>query len=430
MKRVSLVVLLLLLGIVIAAYLLKESPKAEDATFVMPINQLSLNPARVMRVDITRAHSFIRIEKMRGEWKVTEPVYATVDPAKLKELQEAIASFRLNGMVSSNPEKQSLFQVDDNGTNVLFVNDDGSTLSLIVGKAAPTPGTAFIRTPLSDTVYIAQGLTPGLVNRDLREWRQRGVYEIAPDSVFAFSVSGGARRYEFKRGEQGWTSRGQSVSAGSIEPVVASISNLQAEGFIDSSIIIRNRARYQVEISGANGARMEFYPPMGLDSNYILKASNSSTLALVRPSVAKELQHLIESLAPVEIPAVAEAEPPPVQKPAPQPAPAVRQTTQPATQQPAQSPANTPVTTPPPAATNRVERPRRTTTERRVTPEPTQRTVVDEGDLTVHTVKRGENINSIAKKYDVTIEQLKKWNGLQNDNVIPGMEMYVFVKKK
>lgn len=428
MKRVSLVILLLVLGIVIAAYLLKESPKAEDATFVMPVNQLSLNPARVMRVDITRTHSFVRIEKLRGEWKVTEPVYASVEPGKLKELQDAIAGFKLNGMVSSNPEKQALFHVDDNGTNVLFVNDDGSTLSLIVGKAAPTPGTAFIRTPLSDTVYIAQGLTPALLNRDLREWRQRGVFEMSPDSILAFSISGGARRYDFKRGDHGWTSRGEAVSASSIEPVLASLSSLQAESFIDSAIVIRSRARYQVEIPGAKGARMEFYPPTGADSNYVLKASNSSTLALVRPSVAKEMQQLIESLTPVETPAetpaIVESQPPLVQKPVQQPAPVTRQTTQPITQPPANTGS---ITTPTPAPT-RVERPRRT--ERRVADPPAQRSVVDEGELTVHTVKRGENINAIALKYNVTIDQLKKWNGLQNDNVIPGMEMYVFVKKK
>ncbi len=425
MKRTSLIMLLVLLAGLVVAYLMQDQPEEKEATFVMPASQLTINLARITRVDISRANSFVRLEKVRGEWRMTEPVYASPDPAKLNNLLDGIKRFRLNGMVSSNPEKQNLFHVDDNGTNVLFVNDDGSTVSLIVGKAAPTPGTGFVRMPLSDTVYIAQGMTPEIFNHELRAWRQRGVYEIAPDSLFAFSVAGAGGRVDVRKNEKGWTARGDVLPLDVINPVLAIVSNMQAESFIDSSVVIVTRPRYQVNVEGMKPIRMEFYPPNGSDTNYILKTSGSSTLALIRPSVAREFQRFLAYTAPVEAPPVTEATQPPVQqppveqvkpKPQPQAPPVTRQTT-PETN--TGSAGSTPAT----------ERPRRST--RRVpTEQPAQRTVVDEGELTVHTVKRGETINSIAKKYDVMVEQIRKWNGLQNDNVVPGMEMYVFVKKK
>jgi LysM repeat protein len=102
--------------------------------------------------------------------------------------------------------------------------------------------------------------------------------------------------------------------------------------------------------------------------------------------------------------------------PAPAPPPA-RAATQPAT------PATTERTRP--AATTPSTSQRRPSTRR---PEAVTRQLEESGNLTVHIVKRGESIISIARKYEVTVDQLKQWNGLQGDNVVPGMEMYVFVK--
>ena len=53
----------------------------------------------------------------------------------------------------------------------------------------------------------------------------------------------------------------------------------------------------------------------------------------------------------------------------------------------------------------------------------------DDGDLTVHTVVKGETMPIIAKKYNVTVEQILKWNLLKSIAVRPGPELYIYVKK-
>ena len=42
-----------------------------------------------------------------------------------------------------------------------------------------------------------------------------------------------------------------------------------------------------------------------------------------------------------------------------------------------------------------------------------------------HTVKKGETLNSIAKKYGCTVNDLKKWNGLKTNNVKVGKKMKI-----
>ena len=42
-----------------------------------------------------------------------------------------------------------------------------------------------------------------------------------------------------------------------------------------------------------------------------------------------------------------------------------------------------------------------------------------------HKVKEGENLTEIADKYDVSIEDLKEWNNLKKDVIVPGQELIV-----
>ncbi len=49
--------------------------------------------------------------------------------------------------------------------------------------------------------------------------------------------------------------------------------------------------------------------------------------------------------------------------------------------------------------------------------------------LTKHTVKKGEWLTKIAKKYEVSVEELKKWNALENEIITPGQELIVGIGK-
>jgi membrane-bound lytic murein transglycosylase D len=42
-----------------------------------------------------------------------------------------------------------------------------------------------------------------------------------------------------------------------------------------------------------------------------------------------------------------------------------------------------------------------------------------------HKVKEGENLTGIADKYDVTVEDLKEWNNIKKDVIVPGQELVV-----
>lgn len=51
--------------------------------------------------------------------------------------------------------------------------------------------------------------------------------------------------------------------------------------------------------------------------------------------------------------------------------------------------------------------------------------VEEEVERKVHKVKKGENLGIIANKYNCTVNQIKKWNGLSGTNIMPGQRLFV-----
>ena len=47
-------------------------------------------------------------------------------------------------------------------------------------------------------------------------------------------------------------------------------------------------------------------------------------------------------------------------------------------------------------------------------------------DRSVHVVKKGENLSIIAKKYHISVKQLKTWNNLKSDNLRIGQKLIVY----
>jgi membrane-bound lytic murein transglycosylase D len=42
-----------------------------------------------------------------------------------------------------------------------------------------------------------------------------------------------------------------------------------------------------------------------------------------------------------------------------------------------------------------------------------------------HTVKRGETLSSIARKYGCTVKEIKKWNNMKSDKVQAGQKLKI-----
>ena len=45
--------------------------------------------------------------------------------------------------------------------------------------------------------------------------------------------------------------------------------------------------------------------------------------------------------------------------------------------------------------------------------------------VTYYTIKNGDTLGAIAKKFHCSVKQLKHWNGLKNDNIRAGKKLKI-----
>jgi membrane-bound lytic murein transglycosylase D len=55
----------------------------------------------------------------------------------------------------------------------------------------------------------------------------------------------------------------------------------------------------------------------------------------------------------------------------------------------------------------------------------TSKTSTPTPQVKTHTVKKGETLSSIARKYGCTVNDIKKWNGLKSNTVKVGQKLKI-----
>jgi membrane-bound lytic murein transglycosylase D len=56
----------------------------------------------------------------------------------------------------------------------------------------------------------------------------------------------------------------------------------------------------------------------------------------------------------------------------------------------------------------------------------TEEKVVPVNDYIIHTVKKGESLGSVARKYNVTVSNIKHWNRLKRDTIHVGQKLKIY----
>jgi hypothetical protein len=122
------------------------------------------------------------IEKVNGVWVVTSEDTFPVDPSALDGVLTQTAAFTRHDMVSANPAKQAIYQVDSTGTSITIQSPDGDVLaSFVVGKAGPDYQSTYVRRAGSDEVFLASGYLQSVFERGGRTWQDTKIFTLEPD---------------------------------------------------------------------------------------------------------------------------------------------------------------------------------------------------------------------------------------------------------
>jgi hypothetical protein len=234
MKRSTLISIAVLAGLVIIAYIVLQRPGEQSLTREDQNYLVEYDSAAISRLEVTSDNGHIILEKLQGIWTITEPIRY---PAAEFLVVRAVGMGRtitLKSVVSTNPSKQGLFQVDSTGMLVKLLEGTAERAAFRVGKTTTSFSETYVRAEGSDEVHIAEGTLGSVFDRKAAEWRDRGIYRTPRESFTGVSFSYGDTTFSVTKQDTVWMVDDEVI--GEPTSFIASITDFETQNFIDTVI--------------------------------------------------------------------------------------------------------------------------------------------------------------------------------------------------
>lgn len=114
-----------------------------------------------------------------------------VDSAMFASMMEKLKTMKKDELISQNPDKQTLFEVDSvNGTLVQVWNDKGTLAGAFrIGKNGPGWSSHYVRLVGSNDVYSVQGSIKYSFPAETNRWRDRTIVKFARSAARSITLA-------------------------------------------------------------------------------------------------------------------------------------------------------------------------------------------------------------------------------------------------
>jgi Domain of unknown function (DUF4340) len=206
----------------------------------------------------------------------------------------------VDDVISNNPEKQSVYQVDDSGTHVVMKSGDRIITSFVVGKNGPSWPSSYLRIEDSNDVYLVREMLSQIFGWS--DWRNKTIMQLNSDLIQGLKWSNGL---EIIQEEGEWKSilpKELVVEETKIQTVFDNLSNLEAIDIADIEVWNLNQqdADFVLEIysNDNTSSKLAFWnhPKDEGDYDYYVVREGDDSVYVLSKYVAENMEKKIEFL--------------------------------------------------------------------------------------------------------------------------------------
>jgi hypothetical protein len=223
---VALIVVLLLWGgtVMISS---RGEAKGADAEVAGVLD--GLTPDAVTSVRVTRGGDTISLTRKGSGWDVNG---WAADSAQVAGLFGTVADAHIGDLVATNPANHDRMGVSEDSAWTVVFDVGSKARTLLVGDRGPRYGTAYVRLPGEDAVYLVEGDLRARMDRSLTEWRNKRIAAVDTGEVARIDVSRQGAPYTLMRADSSWTLEGGGpADTSAVHTMLAGLANVRADGF-------------------------------------------------------------------------------------------------------------------------------------------------------------------------------------------------------
>lgn len=271
MNKNTLILTAVLLVLAIIAFLLLQRPGETSLTESARNLLIEIDSASVNSIKIASPTSSVTLIRTGNEWYLNQPMHARADQSLVGAFLNEASKLSVQSVISSKPEKHSLFQVDSAGTTVTFFRESEDSLAIILGKYGPSFADAYARRAGSDEVVL---ISPGImytVNRSVKEWRDHTILQVPPESIQEIRFQYGDTTFTLAWKDSSWMIGTNRVQEAAAQELTSALSNLRADDFLDTAFPPKAESVAEINVSGVS---IRWYRSTS-DERFLLQTSSS-----------------------------------------------------------------------------------------------------------------------------------------------------------
>ena len=250
MNRNTFSLLGILAALVVIAYLVMQKPGEQSSTGESGEFLVSIDSLAVDKVEIKSPALHVVLAKRGVEWFMESPVAYRADQASVAQLIHETKVLEIKNTVSGKPEKHSVFQVDSSGTRVTMYEKGVEKAAFIVGKMGGSYLESYARRASSDEVVTVAGGSPMTFGRAVKEWRDRTIAAPAREKINDVRYQYGDTVFVLAFRDSVWMVGRDSTQDWVVNNLISSLTNVQADDFIDSPISRPSKPSAQITYAG------------------------------------------------------------------------------------------------------------------------------------------------------------------------------------
>lgn len=289
MKKTTISLIVIFIVLLAVVYFLIRPEPERTASYDIKDLGLKIDSMYISKIEVYRNNKTIVLEQQSDKWFVTSPIKYPADEISVTTLLCSASKLKILSLISSNPAKQSVFQVDSSsGTILNFYDKRGKNITFILGKMGPSYMESYLRPMNSNEVYLSEGINSWTVNKDVRDWRDKYILKLQKDSIKQIIFETGKELFSILKTENKWYLENDSLESSKIESILNLLSNLRTEDFVDSSVNLP-QAQTKLTVQEKEFNMISLYPIPPDSSKYWVKSSNSQQTFTVSRYIANQL---------------------------------------------------------------------------------------------------------------------------------------------
>ncbi len=233
-KTLLLFVVLLILG---AVAIVLQGPARRDRVREKALVFPDLDTKEVWSIRIRRPEGELLLSRREASGWVVGEAQHPADSEAVGNLLQGLVDLRETAVASTNPERQSLFKVDDEqGLTVRLASDEDRALAeFVVGSQGQDFFSGYLRLPGEDRVLLVSSNLKGVFGRSLEGWRDKEIVRVGRDEVTAVTIETDGVTLNLDRSAGGeWQVNGREADQKEVGDYLDRVASIRAVGFAEA----------------------------------------------------------------------------------------------------------------------------------------------------------------------------------------------------